>query len=72
MANLYESVEKMYRIADQKLLAEFGPGLHLLGSRIQRALYAEQLLSIIAAQDDGVSDARVRSLVLESYATNMD
>lgn len=44
-----------------------------LGSTIRRALVGEQLLRILADQDNsGVSDARVRELLIDSYLWLME
>lgn len=67
-----QSVEKMFNIADKRLLNEFGAGLALLGTRIQRALYAEEMLRILAEQDEAVTDAKVRTLLVESYLNVME
>lgn len=67
-----QSVERMFTMADKRLVSEWGPGLHLMGTRIQRALYAEELLRILAMQDEEVSDSKVRQLLLEAYASNLD
>lgn len=67
-----QSIERMYSLADKRLLNEFGNGLHLLGTRIQRALYAEEMLRILAEQDEAVTDAKVRTLLVESYLNVME
>lgn len=67
-----QSIERMYVLADKRLTNEFGNGLHLLGTRIQRALYAEEMLRILAEQDEEVADSKVRKLLIESYLNIMD
>lgn len=68
-----ESVERMFAMADKRLKTEWGAGLDYLGTRIQRALYAEELLRILAMQDNSdVSDNKVRVLLEEAYAQNLE
>lgn len=66
-----QSIERMFNLADKRLLNEFGSGFHLLGTRIQRALYAEEMLRILAEQDEEVADSKVRKLLIESYLNVM-
>lgn len=68
-----QSVERMFAMADKRLRNEWGNGFDYLGTRIQRALFAEELLRILAMQDNSdVSDNKVRVLMQESYASNLD
>ena len=68
-----ESVDRMFAMADKRLKTEWGNGFTFLGARIVRALYAEELLRILAMQDNSdVSDNKVRVLLQEAYAQNLE
>jgi hypothetical protein len=60
---------KQFALAEKAARNEFGFGFNLLGERIQRALVAEHLLTIIGGQDestdvnDMVRDASIYVMV---------
>lgn len=62
---MIDTNERLYSLALNNARHEWGePAWQKLGSRIRRALIAEELLQIAAAQDDEhVSAERVRAIV---------
>lgn len=63
-----KAVTKLQQIAlDRAQLALGNQAFFKLGNTVRQALVAEQLLRILAEQDEDVSDSRVRGLLVDSY-----
>jgi hypothetical protein len=64
--------ERIYKFAKARLAKDWEGYESKLGESLHRALLAEQVLRILASQDEEVSDRRVRELLIESYDRLMD
>lgn len=64
-----KKMAKMLKQAHDSVMTEWGHAFNKLGSRVQRALLAEAVLSLAAMQDDEeVSDAAVRRIVVDGWS----
>jgi len=64
--------ERLLKHAQNRVQREWGNSYRLLGSRVLRALLAEEILALAATQDeDGVSAEKVREIVTEGWLAIM-
>lgn len=63
---------RLMKFAEKSVEREWQGNQRKLGSRLERALLAEEVLRLLTMQDEEVSDARVRELAIESYLQLME
>lgn len=63
---------RLMKFAEKAVEREWQGNQRKLGTRIERALLAEEILRLLTMQDEEVSSDRVRELAIESYLRLMD
>lgn len=64
--------DRLFKFANDRVAAEWDGHEYKLGESLHRALLAEQILRLLSIQDESVSDARVRELLVDSYDKLME
>lgn len=66
------AADRLMRFARKSVETEWKGAQRKLGTRIERALLAEQVLYMLSIQSEEVSDAKVRELLVDAYLQVMD
>lgn len=68
-----KNLDRLFKGAKERVVREWsGPAFEKLGSRVQRALLAEEILRLAAQQDDSISAETVRKIVGEGWSWSVD
>lgn len=67
-----DNLARILKHAQYRLTKEWGGAENLLGSRLLRALLAEEVLNLAAQQDEDVSAEKVRRIVIDGWAWAQD
>lgn len=59
--------DRLMNFARKSVEREWAGNQRKLGTRLERALLAEEVLRLLSIQDESVSDQRVRQLAIDGY-----